>query len=169
MRILVAGGNGYVGRVLCRQLSQTHQVCVLDNLRYGAMRFTAEELARLHFKQVDLRDQAATAVVVHDFEPEVIIHLAAIHFIPECENDPALAIATNVLGTIHLLTVCPAGCRFVFASSGAVYQPEATPHVEDRSPLQPSDIYGHTKLQGETYVRYFAAKRGLPGRCYPSI
>jgi len=162
MRILVTGGNGYVGRVLCRQLIHTHQVCVLDNLRYGTMRFTAEELTHLRFEQVDLRDRAATAAVVYDFEPEIIIHLAAIHFIPECENDPALAIATNVLGTIHLLSVCPVECRFVFASSGAVYQPEESPHVEDSSPLQPSDIYGHTKLQGEIYVRYFAAKRDFP-------
>ena len=53
------------------------------------------------------------------------------------------------------------GCRFVFASSGAVYKPDESPHREDTALIEPSDIYGYSKLHGEHYVRYAAAAHGL--------
>lgn len=162
MRILVTGGNGYVGQFLCRRLYNDHEVCVLDNLRFGNLRFTKAELSRVRFEQIDICNEAAVSLLIKDFTPEVIVHLAAIHFIPECESNPALAVATNVLGTVNLLSNCPSDCRFVFASSGAVYEPHGSPHLEDVSSLHPTDVYGYTKLQGEEYVRYFAKQRSFP-------
>lgn len=160
MRILVTGGNGYVGRTLCRQLiADKHDVCIVDTLRYGQSRFSVEELRQLRLEQTDLRQLAPLQNVVEDFAPDAIVHLAAIHFIPECEGDPELAVSTNVLGTSNLAAVAPAGCRFVFASTGAVYRPEADPHREHVSAEGPADVYGWTKLQGEQYVRYFAERR----------
>ncbi len=134
MRILVTGGNGYVGRAVCRLLSSEHELCVIDSQRYGAARFSSEELKKLRWERTDIRDLGAVRKVVDDFAPQVILHLAAIHFIPECENDPALAVSTNVLGTANMAAACPAGCRFVFASTGAVYRPESEPHHELNSP-----------------------------------
>lgn len=162
MRILVTGGNGYVGRSLCRLLLSSHQLCVVDNLRYGQPRFTATELERLRWENVDIRQLPRLRQVIEDFAPEAIVHLAAIHFIPECEADPELAISTNVLGTANIAAACPAGCRLVFASSGAVYRPEETPHDELRSPIEPADVYGWTKKHGCDYVRYFAEQRRYP-------
>ena len=69
--------------------------------------------------------------------------------------------ASLAVGTLNLLLSCPAGARFVFASSGAVYRPQDRPHHEDASELGPNDVYGFTKLHGEHYVRAIAAKRGL--------
>lgn len=159
MRILVTGGNGYVGRTLCRQLISEHEVCVVDTLRYGQNRFIESELQQLRFEQVDIRQLAPLRELVDDFKPQAIVHLAAIHFIPECEGNPELAVSTNVLGTSNVAAVAPAGCRLVFASTGAVYQPEVQPHREHISPEGPADVYGWTKLQGEQYVRYFALQR----------
>ncbi len=45
MRILITGGNGYVGRTLTRRLYREHQVSVLDNLRHGRLRFCARRKA----------------------------------------------------------------------------------------------------------------------------
>lgn len=162
MRILVTGGNGYVGRCLCRSLLPEHEVCIVDNLRYGQSRFTATEMAAMRCETIDIRHAERLRWIVSKFQPEAIIHLAAIHFIPECENDPELAVSTNVLGTANVAAACPAGCRLVFASTGAVYRPETTPHREDSSPVEPADVYGWTKLQGEQYVRYFARQRKYP-------
>lgn len=162
-RILVTGGAGFVGRPLVRRLAPEHDVLVLDALHHGGGRFTAPELAGLSLITGDVRDPATIAGAVSGFAPEIIIHLAAVHFIPDCERDPPATIATNLVGTVNLLRAAPAGCRFVLASSGAVYRPDDRPHVEDASALEPADIYGLTKLQAEQYLAYFARRRELAG------
>ena len=161
MRFLVTGGNGYVGRALCRQLSGKHEVTVLDSLRYGPWRIDPQVAARLDLQTGDIRDPAFVSDLIRRVSPDVVVHLAAIHFIPECEQNPPLAISTNVDGTLNLLVNCPSGTRFVMASSGAVYLPSERAHDEEDSAIGPTDIYGMTKLHSEHYARYLAAQRDL--------
>ncbi|WP_458428424.1 NAD-dependent epimerase/dehydratase family protein [Methylorubrum populi] len=161
VRIIVTGGNGYVGREVTRRLMRSHTVRVVDSLRYGTVRFTPDEMSAIDFQKIDINDPEAVRVAFETFEPEAVVHLAAIHYIPECEQDPSLAVRTNVLGTQNILAACPSGCRVVFASSGAVYKPDDRPHREDTALIEPSDIYGFSKLHGEHYVRYAARTHGL--------
>jgi UDP-glucose 4-epimerase len=160
-RMLVTGGNGYVGRQLTRRLRNSGEVGVADSLRYGPWRFTPDEREELQLHRCDIREPEEVARLMEDFAPDVTVHLAALHYIPECEDKPSLAVDTNVLGTINLLLSCPPGSRFVLASTGAVYSPDEQAHHEERSALGPSDIYGFSKLHAEHYVRMIAAKRGL--------
>jgi UDP-glucose 4-epimerase len=161
MRILITGGNGYVGRTLTRMLAASHEVTVVDNLRSGALRLSGDELERIDFRRADIRDKQTVQSIFAEKQPEAVIHLAAVHFIPECEREPGEAIGINVLGTMNLLQACEPGTRFVFASSAAVYAPEERPHQEESSPTGPMDIYGLTKLQGEDYIRYCASRLRL--------
>jgi UDP-glucose 4-epimerase len=108
----------------------------------------------------DLRDRKALTNSVASFDPHAIIHLAAVHFIPECERLPDEAISINVEGTVNLLLACPSTCRFIFTSSAAVYAPKDTAHLEQDS-VGPVDVYGFTKFHGEDFVRYFTAQKNL--------
>jgi UDP-glucose 4-epimerase len=163
-RVLVSGGNGFVGRTVVRQLvAGGRRVCVLDNLRSGDARLAEGDDGSVQLLRLDLLDAPAIERAVADFAPDAVIHLAAVHFIPECEADPAHAIQTNVVGTVHLLRACPPGVPFVLASSVAVYAPSSGPHVESDSPVVPEDVYGFTKLHAEQWLRYFAARCPLRG------
>lgn len=163
MRIMITGGAGFVGRELVRYLKSRADVVVADLLRYGTPDWLEGEPDGFTFRRVDIRDAAATNALIDEVAPDVIVHLAAIHYIPECDNDPANAVATNVTGTVNLLAACAPGTRFVFASSGAVYRPDEAAHQEFDSVVEPVDIYGYTKQQGEVYLRALAASRGLSG------
>lgn len=164
MRILITGGNGYVGRTLTRHLYGEHNVGVLDYLKKGKIRFNESELSRFNLFQHDIRDFGRVEETIAKFDPQVVIHLAAVHFIPECEAHPDEAISINTLGTVNLLRALRPDTRFVFASTAAVYAPEDRPHDEATSVVGPMDIYGLTKLHGEDYIRYMAKIKPIDAR-----
>jgi UDP-glucose 4-epimerase len=160
VRIVVTGANGFVGAQVVRALASHHDVLAIDCLRVRPWRFRPSEDGLFKRDTTDLRDGTRVARVLHDFRPDATIHLAAMHFIPECEHVPTEATSINVLGTVNLLAACPPGCRFVFASTAAVYAPLETAHDES-SAVGPLDVYGLTKLHAEDFVRYYTRRMGL--------
>ena len=163
--VLVTGGIGYVGRELVRQLvaGRDCEVHVLDNLTSGEHRLARMEKNEFALHRCDIRRADAVAELLDKIKPAIIYHLAAVHFIPACEAAPGEAVAINVAGTVNLLNAAPAGAKFVFASSAAVYRPSADAHYERNEELGPVDIYGYTKLHGEHFVRHYHEQNKIRG------
>src|SRR5262245_44153812 len=105
-RVLVTGGAGFVGLPLSVRLTaDRHDVTVVDNLACGEERGPrVGEHAR--FVRLDVTRKADLQTLVRETNPEVVIHLAAQHFIPECNRRPIEAVVTNVLGTESVLDAC---------------------------------------------------------------
>tara|TARA_B110000444_G_scaffold250913_2_gene278034 strand:+ start:304 stop:1251 length:948 start_codon:yes stop_codon:yes gene_type:complete len=160
-KLLITGGCGFVGRELVAQAQDNYEVHVVDNLLSGDYRLKKMELNKFKFHELDLRDTPKTEFLIKSINPDIIIHLAAIHFIPLCENEPDLACSTNILSTINLLNCINEKTKFIFTSSAAVYSPSETALIEDASNIAPVDVYGFTKLHGEDFVNLFTRRHNL--------
>ena len=164
MHVLVTGGCGYVGSHVSLGLARAgHRVTVVDNLSLGSPENIRDGLPQpLPVAQVDVRDAEGLATVMERAEPEVVIHLAALHFIPACNRDPQQAIRVNVDGTQGVLKAAadaPSVVGVVVASTAAVYAPSDKAHSES-SAIGPTDIYGLTKLWSEQLAELFGRSTG---------
>lgn len=136
MRVAVTGSSGFVGQRLGMRLGPE---TLWVDLGWGT----------------DICDMK-TAGIINDFDPHVIYHLAARHFIPWCEAYPDETFRTNVLGTAQtILAIGPSIQTVVFASSAAVYGFSPSPITEAHD-LNGRGIYARTKLLGEALMETFS-------------
>ena len=158
---VVTGGLGFIGNELVRQLLRAGEpVTILDNRNRVAQ--DSGDLSSARVLEVDVTDQARVAAVLKDLNPKTVFHLAAIHFIPECNADPERTLRVNVEATMGLLRACAdAGVQhFLYASSGAVYADSPSP-LSEESPVAPVDIYGWSKWFGEQLCQWQSSYSGL--------
>lgn len=161
-RILITGGAGFIGSALSKHLQeQEHEVHVLDNLSFGKRALAGVPDERFH--QVDIRDRAATIAALKAVAPEKVLHLAAVHFIPYCNQHPVEAAEINISGTINVLDACEAAgsVQQVFAASTAAVYPIADGPMDEDHVTGPMDIYGITKLATEKLVSEFHLRTGI--------
>lgn len=157
--VAVTGGAGFLGSHVCKQFAQQgSDVHILDNFHAGD-RSLVPDGATTH--DVDIRTDAFPARL-QEISPDVVVHLAALHYIPYCNDNPEATFDVNVMGTRTLLEAAREfkPDKVVFASSAAVYPPREGSNRED-SELGPMDIYGRTKVVGEDYMEAFAHDTGI--------
>ena len=159
--VLVTGAAGFIGSALCRRLlSAGHQVVGYDNLSRGRRQYLPEGVRLV---EGDIRDTARMKETVSASRPDWVIHLAAMHYIPDCIARPHETIDVNVEGTRRVLESCRRSSvqTFIFASTGAVYASTDRPCLEDATPLRPLEVYGESKLAAERLVGAFHAETGI--------
>jgi len=161
MRVLVAGGAGYIGSVTSRLLIEAgHEVLVFDNLSYGH-RSAVLPPARLIVG--DLGDARAIDRVVAEFRPDGIMHFAALIQVGESVLKPDLYFSNNVACGINLLNACGRNKVpwLVFSSTAAVYgAPDQVPVTEEAA-LKPTNPYGSTKTIFEALLKEYGRAYGL--------
>ena len=150
-QVLVTGGAGYLGALLCeRLLDGGCDVTVLDTLRYGgASLFHLCANPRFHFVYGDVRDEPLVRSLVA--RADVIVPLAAIVGAPACDREPDVAQAVN-LGAIRLINHVRSPDQLViFATTNSGYGTQTRDTwCDEETPLEPISLYGRTKAQAET-------------------
>lgn len=153
MKILVTGGAGYLGSVLCEHLLDAgYQVTVVDNLLYKQKTlFHLCNNPNFEFVFGDVRSRELMARLLKN--ADIIIPLAAIVGAPACDLDPQLATAVNLdaikllnkLRSKHQLIIYPTTNSGYGIKSGEVFCTEETL-------LEPISLYGKTKADAETEI-----------------
>jgi nucleoside-diphosphate-sugar epimerase len=149
-RVLITGGAGYIGSVLCEHLLDAGcLVTVLDNLAHRQRSlFHLCENPRFSFEYGDARDEAALRRLLE--KADVVIPLAAVVGAPACDRDPWLARSLNVEAVRLLNRLRSPSQLVVFPTTNSGYgmQPGAE-YCTEETPLEPISLYGQTKAQAE--------------------
>lgn len=160
MKILIIGGAGFLGsEVTFQLLNLGHQCVVFDNLSTGRKHFVDD---RAIFIRGDILVSSSLSQCISSLNPDVVIHLAAIHHIPTCEKFPQDALATNLVGTANIIEVLKKNNfrgRFGFASTGAVYQDQGNKPLSENDPVSPVGVYAKSKLWCEVMLNDYSSSR----------
>lgn len=149
MNILVTGGAGYIGSHVGEELQKSgFTPIVYDNLSTGHAAAVPEDVQLV---EGDIHDVTFTRHIMEQFNIDAVMHFAASSLVGESMENPAKYYFNNVEGSLHLLEAMRgAGVdRMVFSSTAAVYgEPEQVP-INENSRLNPTNVYGRTKLMIE--------------------
>src|SRR5882724_44773 len=149
-RVLVTGGAGYLGSVLCdRLLEKGFHVTVVDSLIYRQNSlFHLCANPRFDFFYGDARDEQLMRRLIA--QSDVVVPLAAVVGAPACDRDPSFARSVN-LDAIRFINRVRSPRQFVVyptTNSGYGTQTGDVFCTED-TPLEPISLYGQTKSQAE--------------------
>ncbi|MDQ3049601.1 MAG: GDP-mannose 4,6-dehydratase [Bacteroidota bacterium] len=161
-KILITGGAGFIGSAVIEHLQKfNHELFVIDNLSFGNRQFIT--IPDDNFFEEDILNKERVNAIISNIKPQIIIHLAAIHFIPYCNEHPYDSSDINIRGTMHILDAARKANveKILFASTAAVY-PIYNDAVTEKHETGPLDIYGLSKLTCEHLCNEFHLMTHIP-------
>ncbi|MCA0974350.1 dTDP-glucose 4,6-dehydratase [Halomonas denitrificans] len=180
---LVTGGAGFIGSAVVRELiaNTSHRVINVDKLTYAGNLASVASVAydaRYTFERADICDDDAMAAIFEQYQPDVVMHLAAESHVDRSIDGPREFIQTNVVGTLTLLEVARAywertkkieeakarGFRFHHISTDEVYGDldDDGSLFTEQTPYAPSSPYSASKAGSDHLVRAWLRTYGFP-------
>ena len=153
-KILITGGAGYIGSMLCTKLLEAgHKVTVVDLLKYDKGSLNHLYFHK-NFKLIcdDIRKVSLMKKLIrkHDY----IIPLAALVGAPLCEKFKKDALSTNLGSIKTLCNLATQKNKVIYLTTNSGYGiGEKNKYCDENSPLKPISLYGRTKCDGEDLVR----------------
>lgn len=165
MRILVTGAGGMLGRDVLSMLEGEHEVMATG--RRAPLTF------------LDITDLQAIEKLFVEFQPEGVIHCAAMTNVDGCERDPIEAYRVNAHGSSLIASACARQNAFLVSiSTDYVFDGSAGRPYHEYDLPAPLNVYGYSKWMGELTVQALCPKHyivrtawlyGTGGRCFPQI
>jgi dTDP-glucose 4,6-dehydratase len=157
VRVLVAGGAGFIGSAYVRHRLGSHPddtVRVLDKLTYAGRRENLDGLERCELVVADIADRDAARAAIEGCD--AVVNFAAESHVDRSIESPGEFIQTDVFGTYVLLEAArDAGIRHLQVSTDEVYGSIADGSFTEGSPLDPSSPYSASKAGGDLLIAAF--------------
>ena len=177
---LVTGGAGIIGSAVVRHLinNTDHQVINVDKLTYAGNLSSLDTVAnnkRYCFEQIDICDAEGVKTLFEQYQPDVVMHLAAESHVDRSIDGPGDFIQTNIVGTYTLLEAS----RSYWSSLGAAKKQDFRFHhistdevygdlhgtddlFTETTSYAPSSPYSASKAGSDHLVRAWQRTFGLP-------
>lgn len=180
MKLLVTGGNGFIGSALVRQVGRQTDWSVVnvDNLSLGSSLASvalADRRGGYVHEQADIREGAALRAIFDRHRPDAVIHLAAETHVDRSIDGPAPFVSTNIGGTHEMLEAARAYLagtaddvrerfRFLHVSTDEVFGTLGRDDdaFTENSPYRPSSPYAASKAAADHLARAWHRTFGLP-------
>ena len=136
-KILVTGGTGFIGSRIYHTYHGQYDILAVSS------------------KDMNILDKSAVDETISTFNPDYVIHCAAVAVTEYCNKNPEHCQAVNVEGTVNIAESCLNNkCRLVFLSTEQVFNGNTNsgPYSETDEP-HPDTVYGQNKLDAENKIR----------------
>tara|TARA_A100001037_G_scaffold306504_1_gene352156 strand:- start:19248 stop:20252 length:1005 start_codon:yes stop_codon:yes gene_type:complete len=151
MKILVTGGAGYLGSILCQKLlDKGYEVRMIDTFWYGKK--SIEHLLKnknLEIIEGDIRNLVVTVKAMKNID--AVIHLASLVGMPASSIEPKSSEEINYLATKNIAELCQLHNinTYIFASTCSVYGSQPNEIITEKSQCDPFDFYAKQKYLSE--------------------
>ncbi len=155
-KILITGGAGYIGSMLCTELLNLgHKVTAIDLLKYEKSALDHLYINKnFNFINDDVRKKNIIKENIKNHE--YIIPLAGLVGAPLCEKNKKDAISTNYSAIKLILNYLSKKNKLIYLTTNSGYGiGEKNKYCDENSPLKPISLYGKTKCDAEIEVRKF--------------
>ena len=145
-KILITGANGLLGQKLVSLLSKNDNVMLIATAR-GECRFSIPE--NVSYQNLDITNAEDCKILMDKFQPDALIHAAAMTQVDACETEPELCDSINVTGVQNLIqAIGERNTHFVHISTDFIYEGDQEQYFED-SKVNPLSYYGESKWKSE--------------------
>jgi len=173
MKFAITGGAGLIGSSLSRKLIEhNHDVLIIDDFTYSyssapSPSISADISVRMGCLLKGARLERCSTLepnklrgLLEDYQPDCVIHLAAIPLVAVATRhieSAAASLSTGLINVLEIMRDLPQTSRFVYASSSMVYGNFLQDPMPEDGPKNPLNIYGGLKLAGETLTHAYLA------------